>query len=556
MPQLDRISQDCPQLGLTHDGSQQNGASDRSSPQEFVPEEVEPQQITQQPVISQEAILVLQEPSLHHLLPPVKCVYRRTRDHAKQFAQSMMATCFASGSDTRQIFWTDASLKKENQHDHHHGGIAVAQLSDDHWTVQHAHVIGLTKAYDLEALAVMMALESLLHDGPAQLEEVLIFCDSQQVLEGLEKTLAPFPAMQYAVQVYESTRDHRHALASFWESYDFGRIERPDGSLSPIWERTLAAYYQLLERGTSVQFHWVPGHEEILGNDVADQWACYARCWYMNFATTTGVSSSDVMVFPLVTVQLECNHLGLPITGEKITEIQARENLEVSKGLRYSLSTSSRLGEAFTSIDRAVPVTAVVQSTIPHNKIAARPLQLDEDEVQTTVHQTEAAVQKLARKRRKRRQCHKGGRRDHAAAHCEQRTLRASCGLKDNSHTEDECYTTQSTPFNNVLSIVDCLRRQVSRWQAWSFWSLLIEVIIGSILMLLIYIYTGGLSWLALGKAVTNEAVSIKWDLWLKDEPRGEGESCQKSRSKSPQRSSRLGEDGRDIKAKFEEEKD
>lgn len=479
--------EDCPTVGNTHEEAQQDKASNESSTHEFVPKEVISQQTIHEPVISQEVIL--QEAASQQVFPPAKCVYRQTRDYAKLFAQSMMASCFASGSDTRRIFWTDASLHGKN-HQHHHGGIAVAQLSKNHWTVQHAHVIGLANPYDLEALAVMTALETLLQDEPAKAQEVLIFCDSQPVLSGLEKDLAPFPAMQHAVQVYESTKDHRHALASFWKFYGLGRMERPDGShLSSIRERTLAAYYQLLERGTSVQFHWVPAHEEILGNDMADQWAHYARRWYMNF-TTTCLSSSNVMVYPLATVQLECNHLGLPVTGETITEIQARENLEISKDLRYSLPTRDRLQEGFTTASTATSTPTMVPSTDSH-KIAAMPPQLDEDQAPTAVNQTEAAVQERPFKRRKSRQCQKCGRRDHAAAHCEQRPLRASCGVKGNSHTEDECYTTRSTPPND-LNIADRLRLELSE-QIWSFWPWLVKVIIESILVLLIYVYGGGL---------------------------------------------------------------
>lgn len=486
MPPLERFSEDCPPVGTTHEGTQHEDSSNGSGPRELVSKEVIPQQTISQPVISQEVIL--QEPTPQRVLPSAKCVYRQTRDHAKQFAQSMMATCFMPVSNTTRIFWTGASLQTSNCQ-HHHGGIAIAQLSETQWTIRHAHVAGLTNACDFEALAVMTALETVLQDEPAKAREVLIFCDSQQVLSGLEKCLAPFPAMRHAVQVYASTKDHRHALASFWESYELGRMDRLDGShLSPIRERTLAAYYQLLERGTSVQFHWVPAHEDILGNDVADQWASYARRWYKNF-TTTCLSLSEVMVFPLATVQLECNHLGLPMTGENITEIQARDNLEISKDLRYSLLTSNRLGEAFTTTDTAVPTTAVVLSTVPH-KIATTPPQLDEDQVPTAVNQTEAAVQQRPAKRQ--RQCQKCGRRGHAAAHCEQRTLRASCGLEDNSHTEDECYTTRST-LPNALIIADRLRQQLSTWQAWSFWPLLVEVIIESILVVVIYVYGGGL---------------------------------------------------------------
>lgn len=382
MPQLERIPEYCPQMGKTHEEAQQDNSLNASSPHACVPREVMSQQTIQQPAISQN--IILQEPTPQQLLPPAKCVYRQTRDMAKQFARSMMATCFMSESSTRRILWTDASLQRID-HQHHHGGIAVAQLSETQWTIRYAHVIGLTQPFELEALAVMTALETVLQDEAAQAQEVLIFCDSQQVLGELEKNLAPFPAMQHAVQVYESTKDHRHALASFWESYELGRMERPDGSyLSPIRERSLAAYYKLLERGIGVQFHWVPAHEEILGNDVADQWAHYARRWYMNF-TRTYISSSDVMVFPLATVQLQCNHIGLPITGETITETQARENLKISKDLRYSLPTRNHFREGCTTTRTANSTPTAVPSIDSHN-IAAMPPQLDEDQLPTTVN--------------------------------------------------------------------------------------------------------------------------------------------------------------------------
>lgn len=342
----------------------------------------------------------------------------------------------------------------------------------------------------------MTALETaLLQDEPAQTpREVLIFCDNEQVLNRLEKHLASFPVMQHAGQVYESTKDYRYALdASLWEHYDLERRERPNGSssLSPIRERTLAAYYQLLERGTHVQCHWVPAHNQILGNDVADQWAHYACRWHMNAITSTCVSTlADVMVFPLATVHLDCNHLGLPMMGETITEMQARENMEIAKNLCYSLSTSNRLGRAFTSTTTATLAPATVPSTVSQN-ITARPSQLAEDNlVQIAANPKKTPAQRASQRRKQRRFQKCGRRRRHTAAQCEQRSLRAACGLEGNSHTEDECYTTRSTPF--VITIIaDRLCQRLARWR-----DLVVEAITNAMLVLLIYVYGGGLAWL------------------------------------------------------------
>lgn len=493
MPRLRRFPKYYPPLEDSHEETECEAAFITFSPQEFGLMDAMPQKIVPQPVISQEVVSgqepILQEPISQQVHPPGKCVYKQTRDMAEQFAQSMMSTCFTSKSDTRRIIWTDASLK--NKGHYYHGGIAVAQLSGTQWTIHHAHVMGLTNTNDLEALAVMTALETALEDEPARTREALIFCDNEQVLNGLETYLASFSAMQHAVQVYESAKDRRHAIASLRGHYDIGRMERPNngnGSLSSsIRERTLAAYYQLLERGTNVQFHWVPAHRQILGNDVADQWARYACRWSMNAITAMRVSLSDVMMFPLATVHLECDHLGLPMMGETITKIKALESFERFKDLRYSLSTSNRLVGTLTSTTTAIP-----------RRITAIPLQLQQDQMQTAVNQPEAAVQGRAlNKRRKRRRCQKCGRRSrHTAAQCEQRSLRAACGLVegDKSHTGDECFTTRSTTLI-ILIIADRLCQKLPRWR-----DLRVEVITNVILMLLIYVYKGGLAWLAFWK--------------------------------------------------------
>lgn len=86
-----------------------------------------------------------------------------------------------------------------------------------------------------------------------------------------------------------------------------------------------------------VEFHWVPGHTGVVGNEVADIWAGNACMWFADVALPA--KQDEVLVMPLNPIEfdepwgLNCQLL----TGKRPTGANALQILEDSKHLQYVL---------------------------------------------------------------------------------------------------------------------------------------------------------------------------------------------------------------------------
>lgn len=165
----------------------------------------------------------------------IKCVYRRDRKTATQFATSKIHVSLSSSPLEAQVFWTDAS-KKEAHGRGQRGGISVAQKQGQHWKVEYAHVVGLERIEQLEGLAILTALEMALQTCPGG-GLVFIFSDSKEALLWLEKALLLFLAMEKATREFQTTKCYSRTLVSFYQAFGFQSLDRYPGAgfKSTIW---------------------------------------------------------------------------------------------------------------------------------------------------------------------------------------------------------------------------------------------------------------------------------------------------------------------------------
>lgn len=285
-------------------------------------------------------------------LQPTGVVFRRDRKDAFDFAQNTLSN--------EPALWTDASyrpLSLESCDPLHRGGIAVAQKRDQRWTVHSAYTSGLTKSMHLELLAILMALQRAAQEkraGSGTLGEgtVYICSDNDYSLRWIEKSLAIAAAIGKVVQeagaLEEADADDLKRLVRFsehldqWEVFRFSDYRRPEKNMAAsIGRRILEQYYELRRLGVWVEFHWVPAHSGLPGNEIADRVASLACCWVANVAPRPAPGTALVMPLRVLTFdepwRRYCPHKG----QRQYNEYMALQLLEETKNLRVVISSKA-----------------------------------------------------------------------------------------------------------------------------------------------------------------------------------------------------------------------
>ncbi|KAI3395223.1 hypothetical protein diail_1649 [Diaporthe ilicicola] len=280
------------------------------------------------------------------VLAPSGIVFRRDTERAFDFAQSTL--------DNKPAFWTDAShmpIPSKGRTLQHHGGIAVAQKLDQQWTVHSAYTSGVSCSGRLEFLAILMALQRAVQEKKAGIlgkDTIYICSDSAQSLEWLEKAIALATTIRKVAQgtrALEADVDDLSCLIRLsdalrrWEVIRLGDYNCLENSLiASIGIRILEQYYELRRLGAWVEFHWVPAHSGLPGNEIADRVASLSR-WL--FAKVAPRHSQDVgVVMPLKVLTFDepwyryCPHKGQPQYNKRA----ALQNLEEIEDLRVVLS--------------------------------------------------------------------------------------------------------------------------------------------------------------------------------------------------------------------------
>ncbi|KUI69192.1 hypothetical protein VM1G_05572 [Cytospora mali] len=282
------------------------------------------------------------------IIPPAKVennrgiVFIREKRHAYDFAKSL--------SDDKRAFWTDASHRNFNlpgQALNHYGGIAVAHLlNKKQWRIHSAHVTGLSIVSDLEKLAILLALQRAVQDREAELREnqngldkrpVFKICsDSMNALKWLEKAISLGMAIRKAAQNLMAIADDADELSGLLAlsaeldmcgPFRFDDYTCPEKKFATsIGIRALEEYYKLRKLGT-VEFHWVPAHMGLLGNEIADKAASIACMWYANAAPCLGLGVGLVM--PLQVREAR----GRWKPGPRPTDMKVLQTLESAKDL-------------------------------------------------------------------------------------------------------------------------------------------------------------------------------------------------------------------------------
>lgn len=283
-------------------------------------------------------------------------VFMRDRRHACDFATSIL--------EDRQAFWTDAShrhFKTPEGATSHHGGIAVAhRLSKSQWQIHSAHVTGLSGIHDLERLAILLALQRAVQQGrEAELRRnqygkdqrpVFKVCsDSLYALKWIDNAISLGIAIKRTFHKLEGTAnddvDHLTGLLTLsaeldrCDAFRFGEYTGPEKSFrASIGRRILEEYYKLRRLGL-VEFHWVPAHTGLLGNEIADSAAGIACLWYAKAAPRLGHGTGLVM--PLRVLESR----GRLQQGARPTDAMALQTLEGAKDLWVVLTIEGSKGE-------------------------------------------------------------------------------------------------------------------------------------------------------------------------------------------------------------------
>ncbi|ROV91910.1 hypothetical protein VPNG_09771 [Cytospora leucostoma] len=178
------------------------------------------------------------------------------------------------------------------------------KLEDKQWNVQSAHVAGLAGIDRLETLAILLALQwarqvretelKLIQDGSDERPVFRVCSDSMAALLWLKKAISLGIAVRKAAQKMTGDTDDLAGLLTLSTVLDkcepvrFSDYSCPESNFtSAIGRRTLEEYYKLCKLG-SVEFHWVPAHRGLTGNEIADKEAGIACQWYANAAPQVG----------------------------------------------------------------------------------------------------------------------------------------------------------------------------------------------------------------------------------------------------------------------------
>ncbi|KAK7719359.1 hypothetical protein SLS63_010108 [Diaporthe eres] len=273
-------------------------------------------------------------------LKPTGIVFRRDRKCAFDFAQSTLSS--------EHALWTDAShrmvgLKRGGPE--HHGGIAVAQKLGQRWEVHSAYTAGVTNSMQLESLAILMALRRAVQEkrsGALGEGTVYICSDSDFSLQMIEKDLALNIATRKAVQgalPFEADMDDLECESRLFKKLDrlgvfrFGNHDRPEKQMAiRIGRGILEQYYELRKLGAWVEFHWVPAHSGLPGNEIADRMAALS-CWWLAKVVLRPAQGIGLVIIPLKVLTFDepwtryCPHKGQP----QYTAYMALQLLEETK---------------------------------------------------------------------------------------------------------------------------------------------------------------------------------------------------------------------------------
>jgi hypothetical protein len=279
----------------------------------------------------------------------------RERRHAYDFATSIL--------EDRQAFWTDASHRhfKTPEVAPSHGGIAVAhRLSKSQWHIHSAHVTGLSGIHDLERLAILLALQRAVQQGrEAELRRnqyskdqrpVFKVCsDSLYALKWIDDAISLGIAIKRTFHKLGGTAnddvDHLTGLLTLsaeldrCDAFRFGEYTGPEKSFrASIGRRILEEYHKLRRLGL-VEFHWVPAHTGLLGNEIADSAAGIACLWYAKAAPRLGHGTGLVMQLRVLESRGRLQQRARP------TDAMALQTLEGAKDLWVVLTIEGSKGE-------------------------------------------------------------------------------------------------------------------------------------------------------------------------------------------------------------------